>query len=136
MLSNIFRAGFSNNRQTNTTIVVGTNSSAVPRMFKDLARYHTEVHNATWTRSLPLQCTPRPVLERLLRKSLAFEELIVPDFYVTPPGRVEHERLFWDVWHGQKKMFCWVDLVRLFANATSWEEIIDDRMVNYNWTLL
>ena len=65
-----YRALDSINHRSNTTIVVGTNSSAVPRMFKDLARYHTEVHNATWTRSLPLQCTPRPVLERLLRNRL------------------------------------------------------------------
>ena len=30
-------------------------------------------------------------------------------------------------------MFCYVDLVRLFENATSWDEIINKRMINYDW---
>jgi len=30
-------------------------------------------------------------------------------------------------------LICYVDLVRLFENATSWDEIINKRMINYDW---
>lgn len=57
----------------------------------------------------------------------------MPDFFATPLGKDTHQQLFWKVWLGEKKMFCWVDLERLFQNAASWDEIVQERMVNYDW---
>ena len=113
--------------------VVGTKSKSAIRNYKELSRYHTMVHNSTWIHSLPIVCPSEDLLAVLLRKSLELEERILPDFYATPMGKAEHERVFWDVWLEEKKLFCWVDIFRLFQNATTWEEIIDDRMVNHRW---
>ena len=119
----------------NNITVTGTSSSTIPRSLRDLSDYHVNVQNATWTRNLPLLCYNDEFLSRLLQKSLDFEELVMPDYYKTPLGKAEHERLFWDVWHGEKRMFCWIDLFRLFENTTSWEDVIDDRMVR-EWPIV
>jgi hypothetical protein len=58
-------------------------------------------------------------LVRLLQKSLEFEQSVTPDL-----------RLFWDVWLEEKKVFLWIDINRLFQNATSWDEIFNERMVS------
>ncbi len=115
----------------NTTIV-GTNTSNIT-MFRELARYHNEVHNRTWTDSLPMVCPQRSQLEQLLEKSLAMEELVMPDFFASPLGKEEHSRIFWNVWLEEKKLFCWVDIDRLFQGATSWDVIINERMVSHDW---
>lgn len=112
--------------------IVGTNTSNIT-MFKDLARYHSEVHNRAWTESLPIVCPPRSQLEQLLDKSLAMEELVMPDFFASPLGKEEHSRIFWNIWLQEKKQFCWVDIDRLFQGATSWDVIINERMVSHDW---
>ena len=115
-----------------TFSVVGTNNRTLTG-WKDLLHYHTTILGLTWTNSLPVLCPPRKQLEELLKHSLEFEERIMPDFFATPLGKDTHQQLFWKVWLGEKKMFCWVDLERLFQNATSWDEIVQERMVNYDW---
>jgi hypothetical protein len=57
----------------------------------------------------------------------------MPKFYATPLGKEEHIRLFWDSWLEQKKLFCWVNTDRLFENVTTWDEILNERMVTYKW---
>jgi len=101
--------------------------------WQKLAQYHTETLGMNWKQNLPLLCPPREELEVLLNKSLAFEELILPEFYNTPLGKDEHIRLFWDNWVKQKKTYCWVDTDRLFQDATSWVQILHDRMVINTW---
>ena len=112
--------------------IVGTSTSNIT-MFKELSSYHTEVHQKSWTKSLPIICPPRETLEKLLEKSLAMEEVAMPDFYASPLGKEEHTRLFWNVWLRERKKFCWVDTIRLFEGVTSWNEIIDERMVRHDW---
>ena len=112
--------------------IVGTSTSNVA-MFTELSDYHSKIHDKIWTGSLPIKCPTREILDKLLKKSLAFEELVMPEFYASSMGREEHIRLFWDVWLKEKKLFCWVDTMRLFQGATSWDEIINKRMVSYNW---
>ena len=97
--------------------------------YRELSRYHTGVHRASWTETLPVRCPPERTLGALLARSLELEETVLPGFAATPSGRREHERLFRDVWVREKRLFCRVDTDRLFANATSWDEILDDRMV-------
>lgn len=112
--------------------IVGTNSSNIT-MFQDLSDYHTGVHRKTWTENLPIMCPDRKILEKLLAKSLAYEELVMPEFFASSLGKKEHMRVFWDIWVKQKKLFCWVDTMRLFRGATSWDEIINERMVSFDW---
>jgi len=113
--------------------IIGTNSSNIAS-WKDLYHYDSDAQKLSWTERLPIQCPSRKELEKLLQKTLDLEELVMPEFYATPLGKDEHERLFWDVWDKEKKLFCWVDIEKLFRNAKSWDEIIHERMVNYDWT--
>lgn len=112
--------------------IIGTNSSNVAT-FRDLSNYHVDVHKKRWTDNLPIKCVGKTLLEELLQKSLAFEEMVMPDFYASSLGKDEHIRLFWDVWLKEKKHFCTVDTARLFQGATSWDEIINERMVSSDW---
>ena len=112
--------------------IIGTDSSNIAT-FRDLSNYHTGVHKKIWTDSLPTKCIEKNMLEKLLEKSLAFEEMLMPDFYASSLGKDEHTRLFWDVWLKKKKLFCTVDTARLFQGATSWDQIINERMVSYDW---
>ena len=108
--------------------IIGTNNSNITT-WRDLSDY-ARAQNITWTKSLPKTCVDRKILEDLLQRSLALEELVLPEFYNTSLGKDEHKRLFWDVWHEEKKMFCWVDIERLFQNATSWDEVVRERIKN------
>jgi hypothetical protein len=112
--------------------VVGTNSSNIT-MYKDLSVYHRNVHEANPVKSLPYICPGKQQLENLLKRSLQLEKLLMPEFYVSSLGEEEHKRLFWDVWFKERKIFCWVDIERLFQNVQSWDEIINHRMVNIDW---
>ena len=114
--------------------IVGTNTSNIT-MFRELASHHNVFHNRTWIDSLPIMCPQRSQLEQLLEKSLAMEELVMPDFFASPLGKEEHSRIFWNVWFQKKKVFCWVDIDRLFQGATSWDVIINERMVSHDWGL-
>ena len=115
-----------------TKTIVRTNSSNI-KNFRDLANYHTEVLKQSWTTSLPILCPSNDFLHRFLNKSLALEERAMPEFYRSPLGKEKHVQLFWGKWLQEKKLFCWVDLFRLFEGATSWDEILHERMVNYDW---
>ena len=134
-----------------TTTLVGTNSTDVPRVYRDLSRYHADKldesgSGRTWMESLPLRCLSERRLNALLRKSLELEEIVTGSGLYAPPSSPppprwgnktdDHERVFWDVWHGEQKLFCWIDLYRLFVNATSWQDIIDDKMVRHDWPVL
>lgn len=57
------------------------------------------------------------MLDKLLEKSLAFEELAIPKLYASSMGRKEHIWLFWDVC--LKENFCWVNTMWLFQGVTS-----------------
>lgn len=114
------------------TSIIGTNSTNI-RTYEDLSDYHTKMHGLSWTESLPIQCLRKKELDLLLQMSLEYEQSVMPEFYATPLGKDEHIRLFWDVWLEEKKLFCWVDINRLFQDATSWDEIINERMVSYDW---
>ena len=57
----------------------------------------------------------------------------MPEFYALPLEMNEHKQIFWDVWVEEMKSFFWVDIQKLFQNATSWDEIINKRMVKYDW---
>ena len=112
--------------------ILGTNPSNIT-MFQDLSDYHTQVHKKSWTTSLPILCPPKDTLEKLLNKSLALEEVAMPEFYHSPMGREKHIELFWGKWLRDKKIFCWVDILRLFEGVTTWDEIVNERMVTYDW---
>ena len=101
--------------------------------FQDLSDYHTKVHKKSWTTSLPILCPRKEILDSILKQSLALEEMVMPEFYRSPLGKEKHVELFWGKWLQKKKIFCWVDLLRLFEGATSWDEIVNERMVNYDW---
>lgn len=73
------------------------------------------------------------VNEDPLQRSLELEKLLMPEFYSSPLGEEEQKRLFWDVWFRERKIFCWVDIERLFQNAQTWDEIISHRMVSVDW---
>jgi hypothetical protein len=114
------------------TSIVGTNSSNIT-MYKDLSAYHETVHNLNWVDSLPYVCPKKQQLQKILEKSLRLEQLILPEFHSSPLGENEHKRMFWDVWFREKRIFCWVDIEKLFQNATTWDEIINHRMVSVDW---
>jgi hypothetical protein len=114
------------------TSIVGTSSSNIA-MYKDLSVYHRKVHKAIPVKSLPYICPGKQQLEKLLQRSLQLEEKLMPEFYASPFGEEEHKRLFSDVWLKERKIFCWVDIERLFQIARSWDEIINQRMVNIDW---
>jgi|TARA_B110001450_G_C17588982_1_gene468145 hypothetical protein len=86
--------------------IVGTSTSNIT-MFTELSDYHSKIHNKIWTGSLPIKCPTREMLDKLLEKSLAFEELAIPKLYASSMGRKEHIWLFWDVC--LKENFCWVN---------------------------
>jgi len=112
-----------------TITIVGTNSSNIST-YKALSQHH-----GAWTKNLPIRCPSLERLKKLLKQSLDFEELVLPKFHATPLGREGHERLFWETWLGEMKLFCWVDIEKLFQNATSWDEIVNKRMVSHDWNV-
>jgi hypothetical protein len=110
------------------TSIVGTSSSNTT-MYKDVSIYHTTVHKANPAKSLPYICPGKQQLENMLQRSLELEEKAMPEFYASPLGEEEHKRLLSDVWLKERKIFCWVDI----ESARSWDEIINQRMVNIDW---
>lgn len=119
-------------------INLGGNITIVPqgtsiKTWKDLSDYHAGAKKLTWFKTMPVACPSTKWLETYLDKSLEFEELAMPEFYASPLGNKEHRRLFWDVWVKEKKLFCHVNITSLFHNVKSWDEIINDRIINYDW---
>jgi hypothetical protein len=51
----------------------------------------------------------------------------------TIPTAGKIAQLFWDVWLKERKVVCRVDIERLFQNAQTWDEIINQRMVSVDW---
>lgn len=94
--------------------------------------------------SLPLKCPPENELQMFLNKSLEFESLVMQavnnndDNYLllseeersARRRRMEqqHEDKFWDAVNN-KKVFCWVDIDRLFGNANSYKQLLEERLV-------
>jgi len=115
-----------------TTSIVGTSSSNIT-MYKDLSDYHGNFDKRKPVDSLPYLCPEKKQLKKILQRSLQLEKLLMPEFYESPLGEKEHTRLFWDVWLKERKLFCWVDIERLFQNAQTWDEIINQRMVSVDW---
>jgi len=116
----------------------GGNITIVPqgtsiKTWKDLSDYHAGAKKLTWFKTMPVACPSTKWLETYLNKSLEFEELAMPEFYASPLGNKEHRRLYWDVWVKEKKLLCHVNITSLFHNVKSWDEIINDRIINYNW---
>lgn len=70
---------------------------------------------------LPLNCPTQDWLSVLLRKSLAMERALVPDFYAH--SMVEHKRRFWRM-ANEEKVFCAVDSERLLRNVKSWPDVL------------
>ena len=86
---------------------------------------------------LPLLCPTRKRLEQLLLMSLRLEQSILPDFYNSTLGK---EALVTDFWisadHGrisEQNQFCSVNIPELFGAATSWEEVLTERMTIQSW---
>ena len=86
---------------------------------------------------LPLLCPTRKRLEQLLLMSLRLEQLILPDFYNSTLGK---EALMTDFWNSADQgrisdtnQFCSVNIPELFGTATSWEEVLTDRMTIQSW---
>jgi len=67
---------------------------------------------------LPLLCPRRSDLNRLLRKSLNLERLVIGS-----DREDEHQRDFWRL-ANEKKAFCGVDTARLLSGKTSWMEVM------------
>ena len=96
----------------------------------DLERYHTQHLGKDGIHHLPLLCPTREQLQSLLHKALQFERLVFPG--LSPSGTAEHVRAFWE-FADQKKEFCWLDIDRLFETATSWQDLLENRMVIDEW---
>jgi len=96
-----------------------------------LEEYHTKELGLAGATNLPLLCPSQSQLQIFLDKSLRFEELIMPSFSLTALGKEEHIRSFWEL--ANKKEFCWLDIERLFQNASSWEDLLHKRLVIDKW---
>eukprot|EP00554_Chaetoceros_debilis_P008410 CAMPEP_0194104682 /NCGR_PEP_ID=MMETSP0150-20130528/5019_1 /TAXON_ID=122233 /ORGANISM="Chaetoceros debilis, Strain MM31A-1" /LENGTH=561 /DNA_ID=CAMNT_0038792311 /DNA_START=41 /DNA_END=1723 /DNA_ORIENTATION=- len=72
---------------------------------------------------LPLICPRRLSLEALLEKSLAFEKKMVPDFFASERGEVEHRELFWTMAEERREL-CHVNTKELLEGKISWEEVL------------
>ena len=108
------------------------NSNQRITQVKELERYHTATLGLSGRKNFPLLCPTRTELEMFLEKSLQFEKLILPGFFATDLGEVNHKRKFWELTE-TKKAFCWLDVHRLFRNAYSWNDLLTKRLVIDKW---
>ena len=110
----------------------------------------TTTTTTTTTMIFPLLCPTNLQLETFLVKSLQFEQLVMPEFYNTHLGEVEHNKSFWKMAGGNNKNgaddeddaqqqsstennpFCWIDIETLFGKASSWEEVLNERMTIFD----
>ena len=83
---------------------------------------------------LPLICPKRDMLENLLNKSLEFEKKMVPEFYKSKGGEVDHRRSFW-LMAEERKEFCHVDIAQVLHGRKTWEDaLIGIKSTNWNVT--
>eukprot|EP00977_Amphora_coffeiformis_P000046 scaffold11_cov142-Amphora_coffeaeformis.AAC.1 len=74
---------------------------------------------------LPLVCPSRDELEKLLNRSIALEQTILPDFHHSPLGEKTHRDEFWYV-TDVKKGFCSLDQTAdLIGDSKSWSELLE-----------
>jgi hypothetical protein len=99
-----------------------TNQTSRSDFVADLVRFHTAILRRKGMADFPLICPPKDRLEALLTKSLAFEKYILPEFYASPEGEVEHRESFWKL--VEEKVFCWVDKETLLNGKESWSEVL------------
>lgn len=101
-------------------------------MVADLISYHTKSWKRKGLSDLPLVCPPRQSMEALLNKSLAFEQLVMPELYTTPEGEQEHRDAFWKL-VDEEKTFCWVDKKTLLEGKQSWKEVLEALKTTEQW---
>jgi len=112
----VYRAaetGLISNRTTHRTVQITASTTL---------EQHVRAHVRTYS-DLPLNCPDRTSLEGLLRKSLRFEERMMPRFFRSSGVEERHRREFWyraDV----EKELCDVDVDRLLAGVTTWDQVL------------
>jgi len=94
--------------------------------------YFMNANNITHA-DLPLLCPTQAMLEKLLQKSLAFEQMILPDFFASDRGEAEHNKSFWIMAH-ERKEFCDVNTKKLLKGQSSWIGVLNS-MTFKNWTM-
>jgi hypothetical protein len=95
----------------------------------NLVHYHTVKLNKSF-KDLPLIC-PQPVeLEKLLNKSLAFEQLVFPNDHLA--RREVHVASFWEIAE-DKKEFCAVDTEKLLEGKSTWNQVKEAMASAQHW---
>jgi hypothetical protein len=95
----------------------------------DLTHFHT-VQLGKRLNDLPLICPEAVELEKLLNKSLLFEERVFPEDHYH--RREEHVTSFWQSANG-KKDFCAVDTERLLEGKDTWQQVLDAMQSKQEW---
>ena len=72
-------------------------------------------------KDLPLHCPAEKELTELLEISLKLEKELMPELYQA--DEQTHRAAFWEMVN-DKKAFCTIDTDRLFANSTTWDEVL------------
>jgi len=94
--------------------------------------YFLEANNVTHA-DLPLRCPTQSMLEYLLKKSLAFEQMMVPEFFASDLGKAEHNQSFWKM-ANERREFCDVSTEKLLEGESSWNGVLK-RATFKNWTI-
>ncbi|KAL3903001.1 MAG: hypothetical protein SGILL_010614, partial [Bacillariaceae sp.] len=100
-----------------------------------LMTHHTQALKKGFT-DLPLICPPKSAMDRLFEKTLALEEKLSMDLFgterVPPEIQAQHEQAFQKNVY-TKRGYCSVNIDKLFANVTSYEELLQDRLALSDW---
>ena len=87
---------------------------------------------------LPLVCPSKDKLEEFLKKSLSFEEQIMPkSFILSEVGEKKHSIDFWNL--ADSGAYCYIDIPKLFdggngnVNIQTWDQFLDERMTITSW---
>lgn len=121
-----YQAGLLNAITTTTT----TNVTRLQARL-DLQQYHAGTLNKTIV-DLPRLCPPKEQLQVLLDRSLDLERRVMSHGEYATNHRQEHTDAFWKAATVQKK-YCWVDVDRLLEDATSWQQVLDERLTRDEW---
>lgn len=101
--------------------MIDTKSQSRQRATENFAYYFEQVLGRQGMKDLPLLCPSVGELGVVLAKSLAFEKLILPEFYNSPQGEARHRLEFWSL--VDSKVFCWVDTDKIFEGKFAWEQV-------------
>ena len=99
-----------------------------------LQLYYEHVLNKQFT-DLPLLCPPKHELQQLLNKSLLFEELFQHELYpqqtnnnrksvIIEETKQQHINFFWNDMVYKQRIYCHVDIERLFTNITTYQQLL------------